>query len=658
VRAELRYQRLLVANRGEIATRVIEAARGLGLSTVAVYSDADRNAPYLGLADVAVPIGPSLAAGSYLSPSALIAAAKLTSATAVHPGYGFLSESAFFARACAEAGLVFVGPPAPVIEKMSRKSEGRRIAEKAGLRVLPAVEDTNDDELVASVVSQVGFPALIKAVAGGGGKAMHLVADETELRSALASARREAEGAFGDGAVMVERFVEHGRHIEVQVAADEAGNVVHLFERDCSVQRRHQKVIEEAPAPSIDRSLRERLLVDAVRLASSVGYINLGTVEFLVADETAYFLEMNTRLQVEHRVTEAVTGLDLVRLQLEVAQGLPLGFTQAEVVCEAHAIEVRVYAEDPEAGFLPQAGTPSFVRLSRHALVDASINEGHAVTTFYDPMLAKIIVAGPSREAARERLVRALDESAIFGLRTNLGFCRRLVASQGFAEGAIDVNTLDRGQLPASQAEATVALAVAGHILAGRGHDSPLGSSDGWRLSGPSAPVMLRFGAEGGEHVVVVDDAMGTVGCGEHVFAFEVLEGSESWLRCSIDGSVGLFHFVAGRASVTIGYRGSTYGFELWRPTAVASPTGLGGDLISAPMPGVVLELSAKAGASVHEAEVLAVLESMKMEFPLRAPRDAIVAGVYVTEGDHVELDALLIRLESSDALEHTEEGT
>ena len=285
--------------------------------------------------------------------------------------------------------------------------------------MLPAAQGDDDEELILAVIESVGFPALIKAVAGGGGKAMHVVGEEAELRARLSSARREAGAAFADPVLLVERFVEHGRHVEVQVAADVQGNVVHLFERDCSVQRRHQKVIEEAPAPSIEGALRDRLCSDAVRLATSVGYLNVGTVEFLVAGGEAYFLEMNTRLQVEHRVTEAVTGLDLVRLQLEIAQGRPLGFTQADVTCSGHAIEVRVYAEDPDQGFLPQAGVPSFVRLSEHALVDATIAEGRAVTTFYDPMLAKIVVSGPTRELARERLVNALDESAVFGVKTN-----------------------------------------------------------------------------------------------------------------------------------------------------------------------------------------------------------------------------------------------
>ena len=645
----LRYERLLVANRGEIAARVLGAARSLGLSTVAVYSEADREAPYLRLADETVAIGPARAADSYLSSRALVEAAIRTRATAVHPGYGFLSENSAFARACVEAGLVFVGPPAEVIEQMSRKDNARRIAEAAGLGVLPAAQAEDDEELVAAVIDVVGFPALIKAVAGGGGKAMHVVREQAELRARLASARREAEAAFADPVLLVERFVECGRHVEVQVAADEQGNVVHLFERDCSVQRRHQKVVEEAPAPSIDGALRDRLCSDAVRLAASVGYLNVGTVEFLVAGGEAYFLEMNTRLQVEHRVTEAVTGVDLVGLQLEIAQGRPLGFTQSDVTCRGHAIEARVYAEDPDHDFLPQAGFPSFVRLSEHVLVDATVAEGRAVTTFYDPMLAKIVASGPSREAARERLVTALDESAVFGVKTNLGFCRRLVASQAFAEAAIDVNTLDKGlelRPPGDNFEALCAAAV---ILAGEAQDSPLGASDGWRLSGPAVPFRLYLSGES-DNVVMLDRATGTVVAAGQTRGYSVLDRSEGRLRLKIGDVTALCHFALDPTGVTIGYEGSTYRFDLWRHPVGLAGSGPGGDLICAPMPGVVLSIEARPGASVHVGEVLAVLESMKMEFPLRSPRDGVVAEICVGEGDHIELDAALVRLDAGDA--------
>jgi acetyl/propionyl-CoA carboxylase alpha subunit len=649
VTGQLRFERLMVANRGEIAARVLLAARGLGLSTVAVYSDADRGAPYLDLADSAVHLGPSSAAESYLNVAALLEAARSSGASAVHPGYGFLSENSGFARACGEAGLVFVGPPPSVIEDMSSKDRARHIAADAGLSVLAAAEG-DDDELVAAVLARVGFPALVKAVAGGGGKAMHLAGDEATLRATLVSARREAEAAFGDPRLLVERYVGDGRHVEVQVAGDETGHVVHLFERDCSVQRRHQKVIEEAPAPTVDPALRARLCADAVRLASSVGYLSVGTVEFLVAGGEPYFLEMNTRLQVEHRVTEAVTGVDLVRLQLEIAQGHPIPFAQADLVCTGHAIEARVYAEDPDAGFLPQAGMPSFVRFSDDALVDAGVSVGRAVTTYYDPMLAKLVVSGPTREQARRRLVHALDESAIFGVRTNLGLLRRLAASGAFAEAAIDVSTLDRGFLPAPPEEALVALAVAADILAGDGHDSPLGLNDGWRLGAPAAPAALSLILEGTEHLVVVDRIAGVVRCDGRSVEIALLEETGGRRRCAIDGVEAVFHYAFDHQAVTIGYHGSSYRFERWRRSRAADQITLGGDVIRAPMPGVVRQIDVTVGTRVQAGEVLAVLESMKMEFPLRAPRDGVVAEVAVTTAGHVGLDAPVFRLESAPA--------
>src|SRR6201996_1562983 len=452
--AAMTFGSVLVANRGEIAVRVLRSARDAGLRTVAVYSDADLDAPHVRMADTAVRIGPAPAAESYLSIPALIDAARRTGAEAVHPGYGFLSERAEFAQACADAGLVFIGPPAEVIEVMGRKDRARRIAVKADVPVVPAIEETeaddpagdpaDDTELARRAIAEGGFPLLVKAAAGGGGKGMRIVREAAALPEALAAARREARSAFGDGTLLIERYVEHGRHIEVQVLADQHGHVLHLFERDCSVQRRHQKVLEEAPAPTISAAVRERLTSAAVRLARAVGYVNAGTVEFLVSGEDVYFLEMNTRLQVEHPVTELITGQDLVALQLQVAQGEELPFGQADLVTSGHAFEARVYAEDAGQGFLPQAGTASVVRWPARARVDAALEPGSEVGTWYDPMLAKIIVHGPSREAARAELVAALDDTAILGLTTNVGFLRRLAASPEYRGAAIDTAWLDR----------------------------------------------------------------------------------------------------------------------------------------------------------------------------------------------------------------------
>ena len=468
---------VLVANRGEIAVRVLRSARDAGLRTIAVYSDADLGAPHVRAADTAVRIGPAPAAESYLSIPALLEAARRTGAEAVHPGYGFLSERAAFARACEEAGLVFIGPPADVIEVMGRKDRARRIAVEAGVPVVPAIEETGPDdaELARRATAEVGFPLLVKAAAGGGGKGMRIVREAGALPEALAAARREALAAFGDGTLLVERYVERGRHVEVQILADQHGHVVHLFERDCSVQRRHQKVLEEAPAPTISAAVRDRLTSAAVRLATAVGYVNAGTVEFLVAGEDVYLLEMNTRLQVEHPVTELVTGQDLVALQLRIAQGEALPFGQDDLTRSGHAIEARVYAEDPAQGFLPQAGTASVVRWPSRARVDAALEPGSEVGTWYDPMLAKIIVAGPTREAARGALVDALDDTAILGLTTNVGFLRRLADSAAYRDAAIDTAWLDRhpGSFPADGGE-VARVAAAWLVAAGS-------RLDGWR---------------------------------------------------------------------------------------------------------------------------------------------------------------------------------
>ena len=436
---------LLVANRGEVALRILRTARRLGLRTVAVYSDADRDAPHVARADRAVRIGPAAAARSYLSIDAILGAAQQEGADAVHPGYGFLAENASFAQACESAGLAFVGPPPAVIELMGRKDRARRVAVEAGVQVVPAVEVGGEGAaaLAERVSEEIGFPALVKAVAGGGGKGMRVVTVAADLQAALASAGREALAAFGDPSLLIERYLPAGRHLEVQIVGDGAGRVLHLSDRDCSVQRRHQKVVEEAPASVNSELARARALEAAVRIAAHVCYRSLGTVEFLAAGDDVFFLEMNTRIQVEHPVTEAVTGLDLVELQLRIAGGETLGLTQSEVTVEGHAIEARVYAEDPEHDFLPQAGRATLVRWPSSVRVDTALEAGQEVVTWYDPMLGKLIAHGTSREAARRRLVDAIDATAIFGLTTNLGFLRRLIASERFARAEIGTSWLD-----------------------------------------------------------------------------------------------------------------------------------------------------------------------------------------------------------------------
>jgi len=485
--------RLLIANRGEIACRIIRACRDRGITSIAVYSDADKDALHVRMADDAVALGGTASADSYLDIAKLIAAAREHRADAVHPGYGFLSERASFARAVTGAGLIFVGPPAEVIERMGSKTAARALAEAAGVPVVPgAAPDAQDAAALAAAVSAVGFPALIKASAGGGGKGMRVVRGAHEAADAIGAARREALAAFGDGTLYVERLIERPRHVEIQIMADAHGRAVHLFERDCSAQRRHQKIVEESPAPSIGPAVRARMGEAAVALARAAGYVNAGTIEFLVEgagdDARFYFLEMNTRLQVEHPVTEAVAGVDLVQAQLDVADGLPLPWTQHDLSQRGHAIECRVYAEAPAQGFLPQAGRilhweqPS----GPGVRVDAGFDTGSDVTVHYDPLLAKLIVTGRTRDETIRRALRALEEFVILGVHTNIAFLGALLRSDAFAAGAIHTRWVDEavgdlaapppGDLAAIAAEAA-GLAAAGGAVAG----APVSTPDPWR---------------------------------------------------------------------------------------------------------------------------------------------------------------------------------
>ncbi len=443
-------RRLLIANRGEIAVRIIRACRVMGIESVAVYSDADRTAPHVWMADTAVRLGPPPAAESYMSIPRLLEAARSTGAEAVHPGYGFLSENAAFAAACEDAGIVFVGPPSHAIAAMGSKIGARRLMESAGVPVVPGeTPEDQSDRGVRAAIERVGLPALVKASAGGGGKGMRLVRDRSEIDSAVASARREATAAFGDGTLYVERFVEHPRHVEVQVFADRHGHVAHVFERECSVQRRHQKVIEESPSPALTPAMRSRMTAAAVTATAAARYQNAGTIEFLLegTGDTAnfYFLEMNTRLQVEHPVTECVAGVDLVRAQLLVASGEPLPWRSDELVQRGHAIEARVYAEDPASGFLPQAGRVLLYREPQipGVRVDSGIAEGSEITVHYDPMLAKVIASAETRELAAERLIAALRGFPILGIRTNIPFLLRILEHPRFRAGSIDTGFLD-----------------------------------------------------------------------------------------------------------------------------------------------------------------------------------------------------------------------
>ncbi len=643
---------LLVANRGEIALRIIRSAHARGIRTVAVYSDADRDAAHVRAADVAVHLGPTPATASYLSVEALLDAARRTGADAVHPGYGFLSERAPFARAVVDAGLTFVGPPADVMEQMGRKDLAREIAVAAGVPVVPRFDPGTPDAV---------FPVLVKAAAGGGGKGMRIVRDPADLDDAVAGARREAMAAFGDDTILLEQYVERGRHVEVQVLADAHGNVVHLFERDCSTQRRHQKVLEEAPAPWLSDTARTVLLDSAVALARQMGYENAGTVEFLVAGgpgaEQVYFLEMNTRLQVEHPVTEAVVTvagrpLDLVDLQLAVAAGAPLPFTQEQVRCAGHAVEARVYAEDAFNGFLPQAGRAESVRWSPRARVDAALESGSEVSTAYDPMLGKIIASGPTREAARRALVTALDDTAILGLTTNLGFLRALAASDAFRDGEIDTAWLDRNpdaiRPPGHDVAVLLAAWAVAHGIgtAPGGHPAgrtPFGVADGWRLAGPAAPVTVEL-VVGGEEVALKVGAADVDGV-----PVQPVAADPGVLRLEVDGLVQEASVLVAAHHVQVSHLGHTFTFD--RPDAFGPGrrTVVADGTVTAPMPGTVLSVSAAVGHAVEEGQVLGVMEAMKMELTLKAPFAGTVTAVSAAAGDQVALGAELFCVEEAD---------
>ena len=515
------FDTLLIANRGEIACRVAATARRMGLRTVAVYSDADAHARHVAACDMAVHIGAAEPRHSYLRAEAILEASKRTGAQAIHPGYGFLSENEGFARACAEAGIIFVGPPADAIAAMGSKSAAKSLMEKAGVPLVPGYHgDNQDPAFLREQADAIGYPVLIKASAGGGGKGMRIVHASAEFDEALASCKREAASSFSDDRVLIERYLLKPRHIEIQVFADTHGNYVHLFERDCSVQRRHQKVIEEGPAPGMDEERRRAMGEAAVAAARAVGYVGAGTVEFIAEpDGEFYFMEMNTRLQVEHPVTEMITGQDLVEWQLRVAAGEPLPASQDELTLKGHAIEARIYAENPEKGFLPSIGTLDMLEFPAHAeferadiRVDGGVRQGDTISPFYDPMIAKLIVRGRDRHEARVRMIRALGEIRVAGLQTNIAFLRRLMADKAFATADLDTGLIDRrhdalfpsnGTVPASVLALAAAAMLQTQGYAGTGGQSgaipsdPWGVTDGWRVAGLQQRVFYLVDIDG-----------------------------------------------------------------------------------------------------------------------------------------------------------------
>jgi 3-methylcrotonyl-CoA carboxylase alpha subunit len=646
-------RRLLIANRGEIAVRIARTARAMGLETVAVHSDADAGALHVAAADHAVRIGPAAPSESYLDGARVIEAARATGADAIHPGYGFLSENPGFVEAVAAAALVFVGPPAAAIRAMGLKDAAKRAMAEAGVPVVPGYHgEAQDDDHLEGAAETIGYPVLIKAVAGGGGKGMRRVADPSGFREALASCRAEAQAAFGDGRVLVEKWIESPRHVEVQVFADTHGNVIHLNERDCSLQRRHQKVIEEAPAPGITQEVRAAMGAAAVRAAEAIGYVGAGTVEFIadgargLRSDGFWFMEMNTRLQVEHPVTEAITGLDLVEWQLRVAAGEALPLRQDQIPLRGHAMEARLYAEDPAAGFLPATGRLGHLVFPEGLRVDAGVRAGDAVSPHYDPMIAKLIAHGPDRETARRRLARALERTEVAGCATNLGFLARLVEDPAFAAGQVDTGLIERAgdrltadPPPGSRALAAAALAVA--------RPEAAGAQAGFALWAPLAQTVRL--AQDGEEI-----AVGLTMQGPDRAELEIAgTGLAAWRRAGawwIDGSPApRAHVEAGRVTV---FDGRPLALSVPDPLARGAAAAASGDVVEAPMPGHVRALLVAEGETVAAGQRLAVLEAMKMEHALAAPRDGVVAACLVAEGAQVEAGAALIRLAPEDAPE------
>ncbi|MDP1740698.1 acetyl/propionyl/methylcrotonyl-CoA carboxylase subunit alpha [Polaromonas sp.] len=660
------FKKILIANRGEIACRVAATARRMAIQTVAVYSDADADAKHVTACDEAVHIGSSAPKDSYLRWEKIIAAARATGAEAIHPGYGFLSENEEFAQACGAAGLVFIGPPASAIKAMGLKAESKQLMEKAGVPLVPGYHGSDQDPaLLKREADRIGYPVLIKASAGGGGKGMRAVEKSEDFEAALASCKREAINSFGDDAVLVEKYAQRPRHIEIQVFGDSHGNYVYLFERDCSVQRRHQKVLEEAPAPGMTEAMRQQMGEAAVAAARAVNYVGAGTVEFIVeqrSDGTMnfFFMEMNTRLQVEHPVTEAITGLDLVEWQLRVASGEKLPLAQDQLRIHGHAIEARICAESPDNNFLPATGTlhvyglPPSVSFERGLVrVDAGVREGDVISPFYDSMIAKLIVHGDTREQALARMDEALAQVHIVGLSTNVQFLRHVVHSRSFAEADLDTALIPREQAVLFKQEkiglpAAAAAAVALTLLEEKSQETsdPFSKRDGWRAHGVA---LRRFEFE--FH-------------GEPAKA-ELTYLHDGALRLAVGGQEGLLVFSRDGDAVTLDFGGQRLKARLYRrgetvhvfarqgatQITVVDMLAHAGEAhgeagrLTAPMPGKVVSFAVKVGDKVSKGQALAVMEAMKMEHTIAAPADGVVQELLYAPGDQVTEGAELLKL-------------
>ncbi len=671
------FDRILIANRGEIACRVARTARRMGIHTIAVYSDVDAGALHVGACDEAHRLGPAVPRESYLRGDRIIEIAVASGAQAIHPGYGFLSENEAFAAAVAAAGLVFVGPPPAAIRAMGSKSESKGIMFKAGVRLVPGYHGADqDDALLAREADGVGYPVLIKASAGGGGKGMRIVERRADFAAALASARREAKAGFGDDKMLLEKYLDEPRHIEMQVFADTHGHCVHLFERDCSVQRRHQKVLEEAPAPGMTRERRNEMGSAAVAAARAIGYVGAGTVEFIV-DKTGlfHFMEMNTRLQVEHPVTEMITGLDLVEWQLRVAAGEPLPLLQEALDFYGHAIEARIYAEDPERGFLPSIGRIAYLAappVSEFVRIDTGVRAGDEISQFYDPMIAKLVAWGEDRASALRRLRSSLASYQVAGVTTNISFLQRVVAHPAFANARLDTGLIARHQAellapPAAPSPQILAVAAIGEFLrlvevaqqqaqASEDRFSPWHDPDPWWLNSASHAISLtylalglthevRLRTNGGDILVSIAGAAGAVDVDLTATASRRADG----MAITLDGVQLSATVVPLGDQRYVFVDGQLQKFLLVDPLAHASVDELRGGHLTAPMSGTIVAVLVKAGDAVAKGAPLIILEAMKMEHTIAAPAGGTVSAVHYRQGDQVSEGVDLIDVDATD---------
>ncbi|GAA0786198.1 acetyl/propionyl/methylcrotonyl-CoA carboxylase subunit alpha [Roseibium denhamense] len=660
------FKKILIANRGEIACRVMETARKLGIKTVAVYSDADASAKHVAMADEAYRIGPAPVAESYLKIDEIIKVCQQSGAQAVHPGYGFLSENPDFVDALDAAGITFIGPSADAIRAMGLKDAAKALMEKAGVPIVPGYHrETQDPGFLKIQAGKIGYPVLIKARAGGGGKGMRRVDTADEFITALQAAEREGLTSFGDGRVLIEKYLTKPRHIEVQVFGDNHGNAVHLFERDCSLQRRHQKVIEEAPAPDMPEEMRAAMGEAAVKAAKAIGYSGAGTIEFIadvsegLRSDRFYFMEMNTRLQVEHPVTEMITGEDLVEWQLRVASGEPLPKTQDDITFSGWAFEARLYAEDAAKGFLPAIGTLDHLKLPEDtARVDSGVRSGDEISPFYDPMIAKVVTFGGTRDVALGKLLAALEATEVAGCVTNAGFLAALCRHEGFAKGDVDTGLIGRDLDTLIEEPALPDDAIALAALTALGLTKPAGSNDpfdtlaGWRIWSASRQFALLDIR--GDRMDVEVQALGNRRFSVHlengIKNYTLLEAAQGRYIYESDGHRASAVVIEGKSNLTVFLNGNAYVIGLPDMLSADDETAGAGDQLIAPMPGLVKVLSAQAGDKVSKDQPLVILEAMKMEHTLKAPRDGVLGEVLVREGDQVTDGTILLALAAEDS--------